>query len=472
MRAVNRSPAESDGPDAVDPGTEHADRLGPALHALRHLDVATAVRRLADALATDSLLRGSLAIMATTLATSGLGYIFWVIAAHMFSTSQVGLVSALISVVTVVSILANLGLGQNLVAQLPSSPDDEAWTRALNAALITATAAGGVVGLLVVIGLPFFVSGFHELRSLPMGVMFVVGSAVWTGSLPLDYAFIAERATSGLFVRNTALSLARFVFLVAALLVGASSSGGLFASWTLAAVVAMLLGVFGLLRRMRPSYRLRRDGTLTELRTMTRALIGHHLTTIGFVLPTWLLPVIVVARLSAQDNAYFFLTWLVGGVFFMVSPSVAAALFAEGSHDRDSIEHQARRSAVIIAALLAGPMVVMVLAGRLVLGVFGAAYASRGYALLVVLVISAIPDAVTNIAVAMMRVEGRFARSASLSISMSVTTVVLAWFLLPHLGIVGAGVAWLVSQSAGTVYLFSDFARRRRSLRPAVLASV
>ncbi len=425
-----------------------------------------------NATATDSLLRNSLGIMATTVITSALGYVFWVIAAHLFTAREVGVVGALISVVTVVSILANLGLGQNLVARLPSSPNDEAWTQTLNAALIIATFAGAAFGLIAVVGLPFFAGGFDELRSVPIATMFVVGSAVWTGALPLDYAFIAERASGGLVVRNTVLSLARFVFLSAALLVGASSTSGLFASWTLAAVFAMLFGILVLVRRMRPSYRPGRRGTMRELRSMTRSLVGHHLTTIGFVLPTWLLPVIVVARLSAQDNAYFFLTWLVGGMFFMVSPSVAAALFAEGSHDRSSIEHQARRAAVIIGALLAGPMIVMVVAGRLVLRVFGSAYPSHGYVLLVVLVLSAIPDAITNVAVAMMRVEGRLSRSAALTLSMSLLALVLAWFWLPPLGIAGAGAAWLVAQSAGSVYVLGDLAlrHRRRHERPTIVS--
>ena len=298
--------------------------LRPIFDVLRHVRLLTAARRLMNATATDSLLRNSLGIMATTVITSALGYVFWVIAAHLFTAREVGVVGALISVVTVVSILANLGLGQNLVARLPSSPNDEAWTQTLNVALIIATFAGAAFGLIAVVGLPFFAGGFDELRSVPIATMFVVGSAVWTGALPLDYAFIAERASGGLVVRNTVLSLARFVFLSAALLVGASSTSGLFASWTLAAVFAMLFGILVLVRRMRPSYRPGRRGTMRELRSMTRSLVGHHLTTIGFVLPTWLLPVIVVVRLSAQDNAYFFLTWLVGGMFFMVSPSVAA----------------------------------------------------------------------------------------------------------------------------------------------------
>ena len=127
---------------------------------------------------------------------------------------------------------------------------------------------------------------------------------------------------------------------------------------------------------------------------------------------------------------------------------------------------------MIIGALLAGPMIVMVVAGRLVLRVFGSAYPSHGYVLLVVLVLSAIPDAITNVAVAMMRVEGRLARSAALTLSMSLLALVLAWFWLPPLGIAGAGAAWLVAQSAGSVYVLGDLAlrRRRRHERPTIVS--
>ena len=447
------------------PAPRAPHRLGDTVRALRELRLVDASREFGRALAVDSLLRNSLAIMANTVVTSALGYVFWVIAAHLFTTRQVGLTGALISVVTVVSILANLGLGQGLVERLPASPDDEAWTRTLNAALITATLAGAVAGVIAVLGLPLLGHDFHELRSLPIATMFVVGSAAWTGAIPLDYVFIAERSTGGLVIRNAVLSLARFAFLLGPLLLGSATTSGLFASWTFAAVFAMFFGVFVLVPRLRRSYRLRWRGVGRELRSMKRSLVGHHLTTIGFILPTWLLPVIVVNRLSARDNAYFYLTWLVGGVFFMVSPSVAASLFAEGSHDRVSIRRQARRSAVIIAGLLAGPMVVMVVAGRLVLRVFGSQYPSHGYLLLVVLVLSAVPDAITNVAVAVMRVEGRLRRSTFLTLSMSALALVLAWFLLPPLGIVGAGVAWLVAQSAGSVYVLGDVVLRGRDAR-------
>jgi Na+-driven multidrug efflux pump len=69
-----------------------------------------------------------------------------------------------------------------------------------------------------------------------------------------------------------------------------------------------------------------------------------------------------------------------------------------------------------------------------------------------------------------MRVEGRLQRSAALSLSMSVLALLLAWILLPPLGIAGAGVAWLIAQTAGSVYVAVDvFGRMRSRPTPIVI---
>ena len=65
-------------------------------------------------LRSDSLLRNSLYIMATTAATALIGFVYWLVAARMYPASAIGLASALISVMALASTLANLGIGPAL----------------------------------------------------------------------------------------------------------------------------------------------------------------------------------------------------------------------------------------------------------------------------------------------------------------------------------------------------------------------
>jgi O-antigen/teichoic acid export membrane protein len=163
------------------------------------------------------------------------------------------------------------------------------------------------------------------------------------------------------------------------------------------------------------------------------------------------LPVLVAQRLSPAENAYSSVTWMSAGFFFMASSAVATSLFAEGSHARRTLPDGVRAGAGIIATLLVPAILISALAGERLLAVFGAAYARHGASLLLVLAVAAIPDAITNLAVGVWRVQGRLTVAALLNVGMAGLSLMLAWLWLPHLGILGAGVAWLVGQSAGSV---------------------
>src|SRR5205823_5518909 len=90
------------------------------------------VRSLAHRIYTDPLVRNSIYIMGTTVATSVIGYLYWIIATHLYSAHDVGLASALISIMTLTSTLANLGIGSTLVQMLPHRESGYAWSLTLN----------------------------------------------------------------------------------------------------------------------------------------------------------------------------------------------------------------------------------------------------------------------------------------------------------------------------------------------------
>src|ERR687883_48870 len=80
----------------------------------------------------DSLLRNSVYIMATTVANSVLGCLYWIVAAHTYAVYDIGLAAALISTMTLASILSSQGMGWTLIQLLPSRPAGRAWSLTLN----------------------------------------------------------------------------------------------------------------------------------------------------------------------------------------------------------------------------------------------------------------------------------------------------------------------------------------------------
>ena len=137
-----------------------------------------------------------------------------------------------------------------------------------------------------------------------------------------------------------------------------------------------------------------------------------------------ILPVLVVLRLGVTLNAYFYITWMMGAAFFMVSPAVAQAVFAEGVRAHSDLRSVVVKALRVIAILLVPAMVVMIVGGKFILGLFGPSYAAVGYGLLILLAISALPDAVSNVAVVVFRVTQRLGYSTALNLGILVVTLV------------------------------------------------
>jgi O-antigen/teichoic acid export membrane protein len=407
----------------------------------------------------DSLVRNSVYTMATTVATSLLGYLYWAIATRTSSAHDVGLAAALVSAMTIAANLSNLGVGTTLVQRLPRRASGHAWSLMLNTGLAIGTLAGLLTGAAVVVLLPLFSNQFAAVANNPVFVVvFITGVALSTTATLVDYTFVAERATGNVLVRNVAFGVLKIV-LLAYLLVHAGSLG-IFASWALAVVIALLSGLI-LVRRLGRGYRPTARGTASQARSMLSSMVGHHAINIGGVAPIYLMPLFVTARLSPAENAYYYTTWMLGGVFFMVSPAVASSLLAEGSHAPEALWRKAQRAVLMIGALLGPATAVFLLGGHYILAVFGRTYAQHGLLLLTLLVLSAAPDAITNVYVSILRVQQRLRHAAALNLGMAALTLALAWVLLPVLGIAGAGWAWLIAQTAGSLVVGVDAAASR-----------
>jgi O-antigen/teichoic acid export membrane protein len=425
----------------------------------------------------DTLVRNSVFLMTSTVVTAGLGYIFWAFAAHAFSKQEVGIGSAVISLCSTIALLTYLGSSAMLIERLPANEHSSAWTAVLMR-ICLATAGVTVVAMLAIVPALRIFSQYRPFfgTALPT-LLAVAGAASWTLVNLFGSAFIAARRAGRLLSIQTLISGIKVLLIFPYAAVGGDASG-LVGAWTASAMVGVCIGAIwlipqmGLGQRFDQDKRRRVEGTFdTRTRSRVRSrrrpqhrrpsvppskasirrMFGQHLTSVGGALTPLLLPVLVVIRLGATSNAYFYITWMVGAVFFMVSPSVASALFAEGVRAGSDLRSVTARAMKVIAVLLVPAMAVMIVGGRLVLGLFGASYTAAGYGLLILLAASALPDAVSNVAVAIFRVTDRLGYSTMLNLGILMATLATAWVLMPSLGIAGAGLAWLGVQVVGAV---------------------
>ena len=407
----------------------------------------------------DSLLRNSIFIMTTTVINSVFGFIFWLVAARLFAASVVGLTAALISASTIMVLLSSLGVCGMLIQSMPSEKNTEAWSLTFWAGIIIAVVLSLALACVTAIALPFFARDLGVLHQASYAALFAIGTTATSAGVILDNVFIAERAAGNMVVRNTIAAVSKFLVVVLFMLVAGDNTLNLLGAWSVASVIGLGLGVVLLSRRMRP---LRPARTSILMRTALNhrsRLVGNQLIGMGGALLPYVVPLLVTERLSPSDNAYFYTTWMMAGIFLIISPSVSLSLFAEGAHSSSELLGKARAALGVIGVIIVPSLIGIFFLGGLMLSAFGPAYEHHGVGLLRIVLVASIPDAINNVYVALLRVQGRLAVGAALNVGMGLGILALSWFLLPVAGISAIGWAFLIVQLCGCIFVVVDLKR-------------
>ena len=410
-----------------------------------------------------SLTRNSFGIMGTSVVNAVLGYGYWTLAARRMPATEVGLGAAATSALVIISLGVHMGAGGGLIARIPQRRTREQWLTTVVSTFLATTVVTLLLAVAAVLPLGALVPALRSLSHDPVfGIWFVLGAVGWTGSGILDYLFIAERRSDLMLIRNSvtaAVKLGGLAILGVAL--PHADAVGIVATWAVGGLLGTLAGLIECHVALHRLGWVRPRDMPGELGLLIRPSLGHHAISVCGLLPTYLLPVVVTARLGPAENAYFYTTWMIGSAIFMISPAVSQALFAEGSHDSAGLRKLSLRSMRITLLAIVGPSAILCAIGVFVLKLFGPGY-TAGYTLLVVLVLSAFPDTVSNVAVATLRVRNLLPRAALLNLAIALISLVGAWVCTPHLGILGAGEAWLGAQIFGALAVLAF----RRTLLP------
>jgi len=413
--------------------------------------IAGLYRRLAE----DPLLRGSLFLMTATAAGSGLGFIFWIVAARTSDVAQVGVAAAALSTISLIALLVASGIGPSLLLAIPQG--GRRWAR---------TALEGAVGVGVgaffvsMVGLSLWglvVKTFAPLDLLGISII-SLGAAVAAIFVALDAACIATRNASLVVLRAVLLAFTKLclLFLPWPAMGGLSEGASAIVLSTIIAGVISSAAVIILLWRRRRAIASalagseEREGRLPEGAKLRpwRSLHWDHLAALAGQGPALIVPLIVASILGVEQTGFFYIAWNIAAAFFIVSPAICQSLLAEGARARTEAMAQVRRAARITIILLTPLLILVALAAEPLLGLFGPAYATGAYLILLCFVAAAIPDAITNIAVAGFRLARRRAAAALINI-VTFFIIVLGALLLARYGLVWVGASWIIAQLGG-----------------------
>jgi O-antigen/teichoic acid export membrane protein len=399
-----------------------------------------------------SLLRNSGFLMGTAVMTSALGYAYWLVAAHNYSSSTVGLAAGAISTFTLVGYVLSLGVAPAYVRMLPQFDDPRELDQFFSSGLVTTTIASLLAGGVVVGVLPLWAAHFRQLHDPLVALSFVLGCALTTACVALDGAFVALRRSSRQFGRNLTFAVAKIaLLLLPVLLLDHPSAATIVWTWDGAQLASAVVAVV-LLQRLGMRLALPRRAGLRRLFVHRHTMLGYQLGSLGAWLPPFVFPALVIALVGTRQNAYVYFTWSVAGLLFMVSTSIGLALFAEGAH-REDLRHQTRVGAVAMALVLVPLTTAVLVFAHEILSLFGHEYATHGTTLLRIFAVGALVDAVTNCYVGIRNAQHRLAEVAALNLTMAVIAIAGAAALLPVWGIEAVGWSWTTAQLVGCLWV-------------------
>jgi O-antigen/teichoic acid export membrane protein len=435
-------------------------------------------RARAAATLNSSLLANASSMVGTSLVTSVLGLVFWVVAARHFDRGAVGVASAATSAMILLGFTGTAGLGTLLMGELPQR---EAGHRSLlNAALIVAGAAGTALGLAFATIAPVVSSNFAPLDETSLAIVFFAGGVGLTSlGFVLDQALIGLLRGGLQLTRNVVFALIKLLALVVvAALVSGAGAAWIYSAWTAGIALSLVVLVRLYTRRegdpMQPSF-----GLLHEMR---RSAASHAAVNLALETADLAMPILVVMILSATANSGFYMAWMVAGFLVMIPLSLSMVLYAIESASSDRLLGRFRFTFRLSLAFGVIANLILLPGASPLLQLFGSAYADQATVLVHIMALGVFPLTVKTHYVAIRRLQ-RQLRTA-LPIVWAGTLLELGGGALGAVlgGLEGVAWGWLAGLCVEALVMGPDVWRALRgdtaesldelSQRPAFLADL
>jgi O-antigen/teichoic acid export membrane protein len=395
---------------------------------------------------TNPLVRNGYALIAAAGATAVLGLVFWILAARSLPATEVGLGAALVSLMMTVSNIAQINLGNVLNRYLPVAGAKTG--KFIAGAYFIASVVTALLAIGTIATLGFFAPNLLFLKQSPLLMAFFVASTIfWTICTLQDATLTGLRRAAVVPIENTAYALAKILALVA--LPGVVSfAPGVFAAWAsplplLALVISTVIFVKFVPNRERVGP----DNPVSTRGSLVRFWFFDYIGSVSFMAAIGLAPIIVLRFSDLPGVANYHLSWTISYTLYQIGRSMGSSLVTEAMTDDRSHHLLLRQTIKFTMIPLIVAVVVVIVAAPWIMAMFGKSYIA-GAALLRLLALSCIPSGLISIYIADARIQGRLEWVAFIQALSFVSLMVLGFGLVPAIGSVGMGLAWLISNTS------------------------
>lgn len=383
-------------------------------------------------------------LFGTQIVTSGLGFIYWWLAARLYEPKLVGLSSAAISAMLLLGNVAKVGLDTMLVGELPRNHHSRGAL--ISTALLVAGMAGIVLGILFAYGTPLISPELTPLaQNIPISLLFAIGVGLTSVNLVVDQALIGLLRGQVQLQRNFIFSLVKLLLLfLAGKFLTSNFNLMIYATWiggNLLSLGYIVLSTFSPVINRRisimPQFKL--------LRELSGLTMKHYALNLTMQVPSYALPLLVSGLISIENTGSFYIAWMIASFMFALPYAFTRVLFAVGSLQRSLLKEKIRFTLKLSFAIGTLGAAALFVVAYPILRLFGSTYAEQATSTLRILVVGIFPIIIKTHYVAVSQIFGRMINAAKIIAIGSVLELSLAALGAYLGGLAGLSLGWVVA---------------------------
>jgi len=390
-------------------------------------------------------------LVATTAVTSGLGFIYWWVAARLFPQQSVGFGSAAVSAMMLLGAFGMLGLGTLIITEVGRERHKVgAFTMT---AIVLVGGVSALLGVLFALAAPILTAELAPLSASPENIiLFASGVSLTSVTLIVDQVMIALLRGGLQLARNILFAVAKLGILYGIAMLAAEKTGmNIYTAWMMGNAVSLAaIAIFLIAKRIRILYR----PQFGFIRHLGSAALAHHATNLILQTPSLIMPIAVTTLLSAAANASFYASWMVASFVFVLPAHLTTVLHAIGAQSPAAITAK-MRSTMRLAFLVALPISAALFVGAgLLLSIFGDEYVQQATWSLRILSLCVFPLIIKYHYIAILRIYSKVQSAIIFLFFVSLMEIIFAVAGLELGALTGLSIGWFLAVCLESILMY------------------
>ena len=411
----------------------------------------------------DPLYRNSYYLMANSIIGSGLGFFFWIVVARFYDASDIGLAVALISSAGIVTSISRFGIDVSIIRFLSNKKDKGLF---INTCLTVVGFATILISIVFLLSIDIWAQKLVFIKDSALYIFaFIVFTIISALLVIMSNAFVALRDAEYALFQNTIFAGLKVPLPI--LLAPIFATFGIFGSWGISMSIAFFISIFFFLRKIIPSYFpypvVKKEIVKKTINDIFHFSAGNYIVNLFGGAPALILPLMILHFLTPEDNAYYYITFAIASLLFVIPGAFSMSLFAEGSFKEETFIPNLKRVVKHAYLLLVPAIIFIIIFGKWFLSLFGKDYSASGHFLLSILAISGIFIALNSFYIIYLRIRLKITELIIIAIVTALATLGISYLLILKLGILGVGISYLIVQSVTSGYVVLRFWRLKRN---------